>query len=43
MWLDFALDPFPGFACGAHEFEDELQAQPEAGGCAKVAAVGQAQ
>ena len=31
MWLGFAVDSFPVFACGAHEFEVELQAQPEAG------------
>ena len=32
MWLDFTMNSFPVFACGAQEFEVELQAQPEAGG-----------
>jgi|GEM_PF-6570368 len=27
MWLDFALDSFPGFACGTQQFKVELQAQ----------------
>lgn len=32
---------FPVFSCGSHEFEVELQAKPEAGGCAEVAAEAQ--
>ena len=41
MWLHFAVDEFAAFACGAHQFEVELQAQPEAGRDAEVAAEAQ--
>jgi len=41
MWLDFAVDEFAGLACGMHQFEVELQAQPEAGRGAEVAAEAQ--
>ena len=41
MWLHFAVDEFAAFACGAHQFEVELQAQPEAGRGAEVAAEAQ--
>jgi len=38
MWLEFAVDGFAVFACGRHQFKAGLQAQPEAGRGAGVAA-----
>lgn len=41
MGLDLACDPFAIFAFGTHQFEIQLEAEPEAGGGTEVAAEAQ--
>ena len=41
MRLDLTFDSFAIFACGAHEFVVQLEAEPEAGRCSEVAAEAQ--